>query len=298
MDAAEQNFIKKLKDRGHEGVELFEKVATRTVELKEKSRTNRCQRCWHDKISRCICSHIPALTQVKLSIKAIILMHYKEYLSAGNDAKLLKALLPGVQSELFIFGKVGEWEKFQAECSVDPSHTILLWPADDALTVDDFVTKLPYDSPWRECRQQKGEEESVQNTASDQSKKDQRTLRVIVLDGVYSQARAMFRAIKRRFPQSIVPPYIALHPDTLSVYHRAQKNYSQSSAITVEKSSDPKALHICTVEAFALLMKEFGEWEETTKALIRAVEVNNLALIHSQEVRPTTSTSTSVMNEK
>ncbi len=293
MEESEQKLSKTLKDQGFEGVELFEKIATRTVELKENSRTNRCRRCWHDKISRCICSHIPPLNQVKLSIKAIILMHYKEYLSAGNDAKLLKALLPDVQSELFIFGKVGEWEKFEAECSVDPSHTILLWPAEDALSVDDFVTKLPHGSPWRECRQPNMENESMQNNITS----DKSTLRVVVLDGVYSQARAMFRAIKRRFPASIVPPYIALHPDTLSVYHRAQKSYSQSSAKTVEKSSDPKALHICTVEAFALLMKEFGEWDETTRALIRAVEVNNLALIHSQEVRPTTNTRTLATND-
>jgi DTW domain-containing protein YfiP len=75
-------------------LELFEKIATRTVELiKEKSRTNRRHRCWHDKDSRCICSHIPTHAQVKIPIKVIFLTHYKEYFSAGNDAKLLLALM-------------------------------------------------------------------------------------------------------------------------------------------------------------------------------------------------------------
>jgi hypothetical protein len=56
--------------------------------------------------------------------------------------------------------------------------------------------------------------------------------------------------------------------------------------MTIQKSNDPDALHICTVEAFALLMKELGEGVETTRELVRAVEVNNLALVHREDFRP------------
>jgi DTW domain-containing protein YfiP len=296
--ATEQSLSKRLKNEGYEGLQLFEKIATRTVDGKEKSRTNRCSRCWHDKNTRCICSHVPSLAQVKLPIKAIVLMHYKEYFSAGNDAKLLLAMMPEPLKQLFIFGKEGDWEKFEAECTLDSHHTILLWPAENAWTVDDMIDRLPNDSPWRHCRQTEASstdnvanrEDERQQTSHDNASADALpTLRVIVLDGVYSQARSMFRAIKRRFPPSLVPPYVALHPKTLSVYHRAQKSYAQSSAVSVEKSGDPKTLHICTVEAFALLMQEFGEWEETSNALVSAVEVNNLALVHDANVRPPTS---------
>jgi len=303
-----RNFSESAKEQGYEGVDLFEKIATRTVEIKETQRTNRCRRCWHDRVTRCICSHIPPLAEksVKLPIKVIILMHYKEYYSAGNDAKLMIALLPGERrrSQLYVFGRKGDFEKFQAECSLDPDHTLLLWPAENALTVNDFISKLPEESPWRQRADRITQDNADGNgtsdddidckTTSSETEIDPElmgtlpTLRVIVLDGVYSQARSMFKTIKRRFAADSVPipPHVALHPKTLSVYHRALKNYAQSSAVTVQKSSDPDALHICSVEAFALLMKELGELEHVTKALVRAVEINNLALVHDFSVRP------------
>lgn len=302
-----RSFSNSIKEQGYEGVDLFEKIATRTVEIKETQRTNRCRRCWHDRVTRCICSFIPPLAKesVKLPIKVIVLMHYKEYFSAGNDAKLMLALLPGERqrSQLFVFGRKGDWEKFQTECSLDPDHTLLLWPAENSLTVDGFILKLPEDSPWRQqvgrTRQDDGadvgadvdancKKKSSETESDPDHTNDLPTLRVIVLDGVYSQARSMFKTIKRRFAVDCVPvpPHIALHPKTLSVYHRAQKNYAQSSAVTVRNSSDPDALHICSVEAFALLMKELGELEHTTNSLVKAVEINNLALVHDINVRP------------
>ena len=288
-----RSFSTLVKEQGYRGVELFEKIATRTVEIKESQRTNRCLRCWHDKATRCICSHIPPLSEdsVKLPIKVIVLMHYKEFFSAGNDAKLLLALLPGKRqrSQLYVFGRTGDWGEFQKECSLDPDHTLLLWPTEKALTVDGFVSQLPEDSPWL----QRAERMSQHNSGGENDQNDVSnlpTLRVVVLDGVYSQARSMFKTIKRRFAAGSVPipPHVALHPKTLSVYHRAQKNYAQSSAVSVRNSSDPDALHICSVEAFALLMKEFGDLELATKALVRAVEINNLALVHDLSVRPPT----------
>lgn len=333
----------RLKQQGYDGIELFEAIATRTVLIKEKSRSNRCPRCWHDKESRCICSHIPPIIEshsshvkgvkVKqhdglLPIKVMILMHYKEYLSAGNDAKLLLALLPNNNNnaQLYIFGKEGEWDRFETECAADPSHTIILWPAEDALTVEEFMeSNLPNDSPWRRQQQQQQQCQrrhqqqqaatsmsTTKTTSSDDettkmtytldkstmcptemrtvsSYQQLPTLRVIVLDGVYSQARLMFRTIYRRFPSSAIPipSHVALHPTTLSVYHRAQKSYSQSSSRTVtNRSKNSAALHICTVEAVALLMHELGEENDVTKALVRAVEINNLALVHSADVRP------------
>mmetsp|Transcript_18341 Transcript_18341/g.39955 ORF Transcript_18341/g.39955 Transcript_18341/m.39955 type:complete len:322 (+) Transcript_18341:50-1015(+) len=295
-----KSFSKTVKDQGYEGVDLFEKIATRTVEIKESQRTNRCLRCWHDKITRCICTYIPPIQEgsVKLPIEVIVLMHYKEYFSAGNDAKLMLALLPSgggkeetfQRSKLYIFGKKGDWEKFEEECSLDPDHTMLLWPAEKSLTVEGFLSKLPEDSPWRQRAENMAlESDDIDvgiEAVSDIAKLP--TLRVVVLDGVYSQARSMFKTIKKRFAASglQIPHHVALHPKTLSVYHRAQKNYAQSSALTVRNSSDPDALHICSVEAFALLMKELGEPEPTTQALVEAVEINNRALVHDIHVRP------------
>jgi hypothetical protein len=190
-------------------------------------------------------------------------------------------MLPSEQAELFVFGKQGDWDRFQAEVAIDPVHTVTLWPGEGAQTCSEFIGNLPNDSPWRNANSNSDDDDV---SASRAREDDLPLLRVIVLDGVYSQARNMFKTMKKKIP--VCPPYVALHPETLSVYHRALKNYSKSSAQTVEQSSDPKALHICTVEAFALLLKELGEWDDTTQKLVAAVVVNNEALVHSMSVRP------------
>ena len=269
-----------LKKEGYTGSELFEKVATKSIDIKTKARTNRCSQCWHDQITHCICSHIQPIQQVHLPIKALVLMHYKEYLSAGNDAKLLLSMLPDELQQLYVFGKEGDWQKFEEECRIDPKHTILLWPSEDAWTVDEWKDRLSRDSPWNSSMHM------GQQIHDPTASIDLPTLRVVVLDGVYSHARLMFRTMKRRFPPEMMPPHVALHPTTVSVYHRAQKNYAQASATTVQKSNDPNRLHICTVEAFALLMKELGEEDDITQSLVKAVEVNNMALVHDEKVRP------------
>lgn len=269
-----ETFVKE----GYKGSELFEKIATNSIEIKSQARNNRCSKCWHDQKTHCICAHVRPI-QVHRPIKALVLMHYKEYLSAGNDAKLLLSMLPDGLKELYIFGKEGDWQRFEEECSIDPKHTILLWPSEDAWTVEEWMDQLPVDSPWNATHTSQLQTEPHRLTQLP-------TLRVIVLDGVYSHARLMFRTMKRRFPPDKMPPHVALHPTTVSVYHRAQKNYAQASAATVKKSNDPNRLHICTVEAFALLMKELGEDDDITQSLVRAVQVNNMALVHDVHVRP------------
>ena len=288
---AEADDYSKLLEK-YQGVELFEKVTTLSIEKKETARSNRCPSCWHDATSRCICPLIaPVATEtLHLPIQVIVLMHHKEYLSAGDDAKLLLRMLPD-NSKLFVFGRTGDWELFEEECAIDPVHTLTLWPTEGALTIQEYLNNhLPDESPWRQQQQQRKE---AMNNNHNATKVEQPSasesqplpvLRVIVLDGVYSHARNMFSAMKKRLPQQ--PPFIALHPDTVSVYHRAQKTYATSSRTTVLQSKDPKALHICTVEAYALLLKELGESSHITDRLVDAVQVNNDALVHSIHVRP------------
>ena len=86
---------------GLKGSALFEAVATDSLARKIKGNTHRCQRCWHADMY-CICSQLPPLS-ILLPCKLLVLMHYREYLSAGDDAKLLLAMLPSSQN--FIFGQ-------------------------------------------------------------------------------------------------------------------------------------------------------------------------------------------------
>ena len=300
----------------HEGAELFERIATRSIRTKEAARSNRCVRCWHDRTHRCICHLIPTLSSsfddISLpmsSVRFLILMHHKEYLSAGDDAKLLLAMLPPRNAKLFVFGRIGDWQAFEEELSSDPMHTLTLWPGDGALTIEHFLTELPDNSRWTklggrtatstlaapDADNAKMGNESA--TGDDDDDVGDRTpmLRVVVLDGVYSHARTMFKTMRQRL--SSFPKFVALHPDTVSVYHRAQKSYGAASAATVARSNDPEALHICTVEACALLLRELAAGasvaDEVADELVRAVRLNNEALVHGQDVRPASGVPTS-----
>ena len=280
-----------LKAAGITGLPLFTALATYQIDLTESECENRCRRCWHDKLSRCICPFIPSITLTLLPVKVLVLMHNKEYFSAGDDAKLLLAMLPPSQSELYIFGKEGDWERLVAELSIDPTHTLLLWPGDSATTLDRYLSSLPPSSPWSPSFSSSSSSSppSPLPPSSAVPSVSLPTLRVVVLDGVYNHASSMFRALTdpTRLPPSVIPPAVALHPKTLSVYHRATKGYGSSSAKTVvTKDLDPEALRICTVEAYALLLTEVGESSSVVDALVGAVLTNNQALQGDVNVRP------------
>ena len=237
-------------------------------------------------------------------------MHYKEYLSAGDDAKLLLAMLPPTNVKLYIFGQSGDWQAFEEEVSLDPMHTLTLWPGEGALTIDQYLSELPNNSTWR--RTSTSGASSIDITRNNGDSSEHPMLRVVVLDGVYSHARTMFKTMRQRLSdRNLFPKFVALHPDTLSVYHRAQKNYANASAQTVVKSNNPKALHICTVEASALLLREVlltsrsnsglssvAVVEEeavnrVAESLVQAVRVNNDALVYCVDVRPVSGVPTS-----
>ncbi|KAL3811190.1 hypothetical protein ACHAXA_002754 [Cyclostephanos tholiformis] len=295
-----------------ERYELFEQVATLSIQIKEDARSNRCLRCWHDRTLRCICHLIPSLSMFDdralpmSNVRFLILMHYKEYLSAGDDAKLLPAMLPPRNVKVFIFGRKGDWQAFEEELSLDPIHTLTLWPGEGAIMIDNFLTELPINSRWRLpglTAKMPSANITMRNEIKSSDDGDMPMLRAIVLDGVYSHARTMFKTMRQRLiPRGLFPKFVALHPDTVSVYHRAQKNYAAASAATVAKSKDPNALHICTVEACALLLRELDGGDgggdtscadEISHSLIRAVRINNEALVHCPDVRPRSGISTS-----
>ena len=299
-----------------QGMDLFEKVASKSIQSKESARSNRCSHCWHDQTLRCICHLIPSITNetsttttskttpttssaenqgplLLPTIQVLVLMHYKEYLSAGDDAKLLLKMLPN-NSKLFVFGREGDYRRFEEECSIDPTHTLILWPEESAITIEEYVNRLPNDSMWKQRRQNRRQPETAPDTAqSNEVEEGLPILRVIVLDGVYAHARNMYKTMKKQILKQQPLKTVALHPDTVSVYHRAQKSYAASSTATVLQSKNPRALHICTVEAYALLLKELGESSTVTQALVDAVRVNNEALVHSIRVRPQSGVPTS-----
>lgn len=97
----------------------------------------------------------------------------------------------------------------QAEMEIDRAHTLILWPGESALTVEQFLAALPENSPWRERNQARRQSESAVAPVFEGARGDQQAataetlggtrlrempiLRVVVLDGVYRHAREYSR---------------------------------------------------------------------------------------------------------
>jgi DTW domain-containing protein YfiP len=249
----------KLIERGLSGPALFEALTSHVLEQKEKHLSaSRCRRCYHSS-SLCICPQLLPALALSVNCKILVLMHHKEYMSAGNSGKVLSILLPPDQAEIFVYGKEGEMERLEAEINKDPAHALTLWPGDGAGSLEGWRSALPAGSPWA--------------AAADAGAPP--LLRIVVLDGVYSHARNMLGAMKKRLANS--PPFVALRPTTLSVFHRAQKNYGAASTGGGGAGRDGAGV------AAALLLKELGEQDEACQRLVGAVVANNDALVHLRD---------------
>ena len=273
-----------LQSSGVQGWDLFEQMATLAITHRvETERTNRCAKCWHDKVAGCICDLMPSLraeldtadtsciTTIPClpNVKLLILMHHKEYLCAGNSAKLLLQMLPEERIELYIFGRTGDLDRLSSEIAVDPVHTFTLWPGEQSKTIGEYIDSLPDDSSWRMHEEQ----------ATD--KFVEPLLRVIALDGTYSNAKHMHKTLRKRLGDH-APQHVALHPTTMSIFRRAQKHYGASVAKSLKGNSklDNNAMRVSTAEACALLLTELGAAKEVKDRILEAVALNNRALSH------------------
>lgn len=288
-DAARSD-LERHKASGLTGTALFEAVASDSLRRKLDGNGHRCQRCWHAR-SACICTELPPLSTT-LPVKILVLMHYREYYSAGDDAKLLLAMMPSACCENFIFGRQHDFERLRQELAVDPVHTLILWPGRGASTVKAWRASRPTTDGWGVAASAASSNAAGSDQPPTRGVSHRPLLRVVVLDGVYAHARLMFKTLAtaleaeqqaaRQAADRIL--HVALHPKTLSLYHRAQGGYAEASATTVRSGgSDPLALRICTLEAVALLLEELGEPKATTEVLLRALLANNRALQQQQQ---------------
>jgi DTW domain-containing protein YfiP len=74
-------------------------------------------------------------------------------------------------------------------------------------------------------------------------------LTVVVLNGTWGNVKPMLRHFNTNVDPGRRVRHVALQPDTLSVYARAQRRMNRQ--VSLER--------ICSVEAVALLLKECGE---------------------------------------
>eukprot|EP00934_Nitzschia_sp_Nitz4_P008194 Nitzschia sp. Nitz4//scaffold134_size62860//25295//26263//NITZ4_006324-RA/size62860-processed-gene-0.29-mRNA-1//1//CDS//3329535484//8184//frame0 len=272
--------------QGLTGWELFEAMSTYVLDYRISIlQLSRCERCWHDKETHCICNNLYPISSsypVLPRVKFLLLIHHKEYYSAGNSGKLLLSILPPGQTEIFIFGKNGDMKRLQEEIAKDPVHSMTLWPGENALSVESYLEQRNL---------------SMDKIAMDSSSDALPRvgvggpwIRVVVLDGTYSNARTMHKSLKKQLG-SVVPPTVRLYPTEPSVFHRAQKSYGASSAKGLQKQQEdgpdtlledgPVPVRTSTAEACGLLLLELGGDPGIQKEIVRAVDVNNQALERS-----------------
>jgi DTW domain-containing protein YfiP len=331
---------------GIEGWDLMENLTTLELSRRESSPRSqrRCQSCWFNR-DNCICQRIyeiysrnyslpPMPSSLSLdhdhhdavNVKLLILMHPKEYLCAGNSAKLLRMLFPEqehkqkhhhhtITVQYYIFGKLGDVDKLAQEMMIDMANTMILWPDKDALTVSQFLDQRP-----RQCCQKSstgacsegGDSNSacstikaLRNTNEIRTPEHTTTIRAVLLDGTYTQARNMHKSLRKHLqPITQLPIMVQLHPMNGSVFHRAQKNYGhahqhhqrlhleQSTTTTSVDSDEEKqevviARRVSTAEACGQLLLELGAPSQILENIVESVIVNNEALRRHFTTTPT-----------
>mmetsp|Transcript_18305 Transcript_18305/g.39567 ORF Transcript_18305/g.39567 Transcript_18305/m.39567 type:complete len:334 (+) Transcript_18305:354-1355(+) len=260
--------------KGIKGWDLMEAMTTLTLNYKDSISQHRCQKCWLDPI-KCICSRLSKLLvdntatlDDKFSVKLLVLMHSKEYLDAGNSAKLLRMVLPNYLVEYYIFGKIGDVHRLAQEMSVDLTNTMILWPDKNALSVSQFLEQQS-----TICG-----DDMIRPSGEENNQKP--LIRTVVLDGTYTQARNMHNSLRKRLLDQPLPVAVQLRPTVSSVFHRAQKNYGQAHQQQSTEVSE-LAQRVSTAEACGLLLTELGAPPKIQETITQAVTINNEALGHA-----------------
>lgn len=224
------------------------------------------------------------------NVKILLLMHHKEYLNAGNSAKSLIALLPTEYLTVYVYGREGDFDRCIDEMMINRGrHTAILWPGESAISVEEFISSTKSsDQTLMESENNDGSEnidKKKQDIEEEGEDKQEETtnaiIRIVALDGTYKNAKNMYKTIRQRLggkgTQQDMPSCIALHPKSVSKFHRAQKNYGTAIQDNSKASNklDEKALRVSTAEACALLLTELGAAESVQEKIIKALLVNN-----------------------
>eukprot|EP00511_Aplanochytrium_stocchinoi_P008735 CAMPEP_0204857310 /NCGR_PEP_ID=MMETSP1347-20130617/20590_1 /ASSEMBLY_ACC=CAM_ASM_000690 /TAXON_ID=215587 /ORGANISM="Aplanochytrium stocchinoi, Strain GSBS06" /LENGTH=242 /DNA_ID=CAMNT_0052004675 /DNA_START=58 /DNA_END=786 /DNA_ORIENTATION=+ len=190
-------------------------------------------------------------------VKFFVYIHFTEFFNAGDDAKLLELAAPSC-AKLFVHGRAGDDDRLKT--SIDegggPANAVVLFPSDTAMTVNNYLK-------YRRCSfKQHDHIQDFDVDAEGVGVEIEKPLQIIVIDSTWRRARKMQHHLKSVIGEV---KHVKLETDIISVYARTQ---SQSG-------------RICSVEAVALMLLEFGESKDICEELIEYVKINNKALTHS-----------------
>ena len=274
-------------------------VRDTAVLLRKKQRCvasgTKCGRCWL-RPRRCLCSKVQLPVALSRPLRFIVYMSREDYLSGGDDAKLLQVAFPG-RTDIFVHGRAGDDARLAAAVAAgDAERTLLLFPDDDAhdstewLRARGLLAEVAGGGGGGEdggCGGAGGGEDGrggggrkgsgvcggsgaggvggVGGVGSAAASGDPfPLLTIMVVDGTWRKARRMARHLEEHVVPGI--PHVKLAPTVLSVYQRRQ--------------SQPD--RICTVEAVAMLVGEAGELEAAS-VLLDLVKLNIEALTYGRD---------------
>jgi hypothetical protein len=183
-----------------------------------------------------------------------------------------------------VYGREGDFDRCIDEMMINHGrHTAILWPGESAISVEEFIssTKSSDQTMMESERNDDGVnvDKKKQDTEEGEDKEgtSNAIIRIVALDGTYKNAKNMYKTIRQRLggkgTQKDMPSCIALHPKSVSKFHRAKKNYG--TAIRDNNKLDERALRVSTAEACALLLTELGAAESVQEKIIKALLVNN-----------------------
>jgi hypothetical protein len=181
-----------------------------------------------------------------------------------------------------VYGRGGDFDRCIDEMMINRGrHTAILWPGESAISVEEFISSTKssdqtmMESERNDANIDKKEQGREEAGDDEQEETTNAIIRIVALDGTYKNAKNMYKTIRQRLggkgTQKDMPSCIALHPKSVSKFHRAKKNYG--TAIRDNNKLDERALRVST--ACALLLTELGAAESVQEKIIKALLVNN-----------------------
>ena len=190
---ASKRLVLSLEGKEREAVAVAHRLRSR---LDAFYRNRDCPRCWMQR-AHCVCASCPPLVPPgRLPVRRIfVLMHHKEICMCVDTAKLLLAAFPAPVGHLVVGGIGPEYQANMAAMldSLSSTRCLVLWPSDDAVTVDELVRAQPI-LPGRKSP---SEDDEVDDDWNDTDS----SWDLVVIDGTWAQARKLHASLPAGAPR-------------------------------------------------------------------------------------------------
>ena len=214
-----------LRAEGLSPEQVFRNITASNVAHMERTarERGRCLSCWQTaRHGCCICGDMQPV-EMKVPMRILVWCHARDYLNAGDDAKLLRCCVAGAAStELAVFGTSGD-AVIEAAVQGAPERSMLLFPDDDAVTIGEFLARQgpepdPVASGVAHARGSAGvaPQPSASEGGLGQAPVSE-PLTVVVLNGTWSNVKPMLRYFNKSIDPTGAVRHVALAPTTLSV---------------------------------------------------------------------------------